>query len=534
MKLNYLYRLILFTITLSGQIFGQTSSPTPAPEESQAKPLELPNYVIEGKGQINVQSGIKQFSDKINKLTQSELDSINSLQKEQTILLPPKVLPLKIMSIFKSDGFIRAGIGTYLTPNAEFGYDFGIDRYNLFANAGIDASQGHIDNSGYFRTFAKINSEYIAPDKFFIFGGSKTTTKFDLGYDKFKLYAISSAPERTSFNFDLNINSTGSYDGFDFSTGGGYRILSLGGNSAKTDNNIKVYLDLKNNWKDFLIGGRLNLDFHSLNGIGMNFMEFLLNGKYFKDNLSFFGEGGFQFASGSANATLANFLFDIRAELKQDNYFSYKASIKNYMSQNNYISAYSANPYLSDSLFFDFGRNLDLKVNAYYRPDEYYNFSAGLLYSFGTRTPYYSNADTSTFVIMYANTNRMALFSEGEIHLSKSDLLIYNFQYSLWSLSGYTLPYDIPLKLNISYNRIWYETLSSSISLTYVSPRYADDKNITELESFVDLSLFIEYKLNSKFDVFIKMNNLLNQNIYIWNNYKERDIFLSAGILLKF
>jgi len=504
-------------------------------EQTETKPLELPNYVIEGKGQVNVQSGIKQEPGTINKLTNAELDSINSLQKEQTVLLPPKPLPENVFSVSRRNGFIEGSFGNFLTPQLEAGYDFSLDRYKMFANAGVESSSGDETNSEYLKLFGAVNSEYLAPEKFFIFGGSKTTSKLSMSYDDYNLYASRNPASRSAFNFLFSIMSEGNFEGYSFKTGGHYSLLNMStaGNSL-TDNGLNAFLNINGHWKDFKIGGGAKIDFHSLGGYSMSHIELLVNGEYYIDKFIFRSEAGFQFANTTTNASLFNFKFLAKAKYMHSKNITLLGKISHSMDNNNFQMNYWLNPYISDTTYFDFNRLSEVSGQMNYHPDEDLLLTFGLSFGYGSNTPYFVNADTSQFILNYGSSTELALFSEGSYYISTKDKIIYNLKYNLADISGNVLPYSIPLGLKGSYTRQWTDDISSSFGAAYVSTRYADLQNTNELPSYIDLFLHADYKLNNNFNIFIKMNNLLNENIFIWNGYREKGLFFAAGLLYRF
>jgi outer membrane cobalamin receptor len=67
-----------------------------------------------------------------------------------------------------------------------------------------------------------------------------------------------------------------------------------------------------------------------------------------------------------------------------------------------------------------------------------------------------------------------------------------------------------------------------------VGERSADQQNVIKIDSFNKLMIGADYKINNDFSVFLKFDNLLNSNVYIWNTYKERGLFASAGVMWQF
>lgn len=503
--------------------------------ESQSKPLELPNYIIQGKGQVNVQSGIKQFPEQIINLSKTELDSINSLQKEQSFLLPPKTLPTRIFEPIYPIGYVRAEAGMFFTPSIEGGYKINLDRYRIFGNAGIDLSNGHITNSNYFKTFIRLNSEYIAPDKFWIFGGSKTTTNLNFNTRSYRLYASKSAPERTLSEFGVGVRSDGLYQGFDFSTGGNYNLSILNQNTSSSNSNVLAFLKAQNNWSNFRLGGNVSIDLNGYNGNWSSLFQVNAISKYLVDKFIFSGEAGLQFGNASANSSLFNFLVNLDCIYHLNDDISLKGIFKNNMENNNFRSFITQNPYLSDTLKIDFSRNTELKVIGYYHPSEEFYFSLGLQYQLLTRTPFFVNADTGSFIVKYQDANKLNFVLDGYYNLNKYDNFIYNATLTLANLTGgNTIPYSVPAMVNIGYIRKWTQEFETTVNLGYIGTRYADTDNKIVLSGYLDMNLNLDYKFNEKFSIFGKIQNMTNSSIYIWNGYRERDLYLALGLQYKF
>jgi len=157
-------------------IFSQEAKP------QQPDPIELPAFVIEGVERLSIRSGIKQGAKKTDKLNQQELDSLNSLDKQSPPMVPIEALPDKIEMKNYYPGFIKGEFGRYTTAMFEAGYGTKIGDYSLFGNAGLQGSHGHIDESGFMKGFLKLSSDYIAPKKFWILGGSRTRSELSLNY----------------------------------------------------------------------------------------------------------------------------------------------------------------------------------------------------------------------------------------------------------------------------------------------------------------------------------------------------------------
>jgi hypothetical protein len=266
----------------------------------------------------------------------------------------------------------------------------------------------------------------------------------------------------------------------------------------------------------------------------MSYFEISANGNYYLDKFIFTGDVGVQFANTTSGAALFNFLVNLDAKYMLNEDFSFKGNFKNTMENSNFQAYYAINPYISDTTYFDFPILTELAAQMNYHPDDNLLFAFGLAFGLKHRNPYFENADTSTFILQYGNSMNFGIFSEGNWQFSNVGNLIYHFRANMNYIKDKILPYSVPVQLTAIYQRKWTDEFGSSIGLNYVASRYADLDNTIELPDYFDLFLRADYKLNKKFNIFIKVNNMLNENIYIWRGYREKGLFFGAGLLYRF
>lgn len=528
MKMLIQILLITFLIYFPNYSFAQ--------ENMETQPLELPNYVIEGKGQINVQTGIKQSTGTINKLTKAELDSINSLRKEQITLLPPKPMPTHVYSIHRNIGFISGSLGSYLSPVLNAGYEFAVNDYNFYATGNFESSKGDAKNSEYLKIGAALRSEVTAPDKYFIFGGSKTISNLLFNYNNYNLYSARTAPSRDLFQLGINTESKGDFANYSFSTGASYSLLAVAtqGYSNLTDHEIKGHLNITHRFNQFEIGGNVHFDLNSYKGNWMSFVAIAVSGKTSIDKIIVESNAGIQLANTTSDATLFNLLFDIIAKYRINHLLTIVGKFENTLDNNDFQKHIQYNPYLSDAIYIDFPLRTELKGQINYHPDVNLFLSAGTSFGISSRTPYFANPYTTVFIIQYGSSVNVSLFSEAQWNISNSDLFNYNVNYKISRISDNNTPYIAPLTANLQYQRNWTDEFLTTVGVTYIDKRFADLANTIELPSYIDLHIGADYKLNNNFKLFIKVNNILNENIYIWNGYRERGLFFGAGITYLF
>jgi outer membrane cobalamin receptor len=195
------------------------------------------------------------------------------------------------------------------------------------------------------------------------------------------------------------------------------------------------------------------------------------------------------------------------------------------------------NPYLDSRAVIDYAYNLpSIKAILYFHPDEEIAFSAGFNFASTNRMPIFINSDSSVFGINYAKVNSLEGFVEGILKLTRQDNFVANItiNHSAISSSGKIQPYTSPLNLTLDYNRKWDESFGTQIGMVYISERFTDLANNNKLPSSFNLKFKVDYWFKNNLKIFADFENLLNSDMFVWNGYKERGLFLSGGILWQF
>src|SRR3989339_1598735 len=517
--------LILSAIQLSAQ-------------ESNTKPLELPNFIIEGKEQLNIRSGIKQFPDKPSLLSKNELDSINSLEKRQSLLLPPEPLPDRIMHSVYKKGYFTADFGRFTTASAEGGYEFRAGEYDIFGNAGFDYSSGHIINAGYDKAFINLNADYIADEKYWIFGGSKTRTNLFFKNMDYKFYSVQNPEQRNTINLDMKLETDGNYEGFAFNTGSGFRMLQVKQDSSKAfDNAISGYISIKNLTSDYELGGNLIVDLHSTRGNGTHFMQADLFGTYIHENFSIKAKAGLQSVYTSTEIARLGLLAAGDMEFRLSELFTIRANALIGMENNSLREIINENPYADNNVIVDYAYYLpSLRGSFVIHPNEVFTAELGVEFAMVQRRPiYFDTSGGAAFAINYTDITQLEAFAELNYYISTMDEVSADIVLDKSEIEGgKTVPYSIPLKFALDYKRKWLKNFGTQIGIFYISERFTDLQNQNKLNSYVDLRLKADYSVSEMLNIFVRLENLMNNDIRIWNGYKERGLYITGGVLLKF
>jgi len=512
-------------------------------QTTKSEPLELPNFIIQGKLQLDVATGIKQDPSKPKSLDAGLLDSVNSLDKQPSILINTNEIIPQSYKQNIANGYLGANFGRYSTGNIYGAFNSNLEGYNVDLNGDFDFGSGHLDKANFTGANLQLTSDYIAPLKFFIFGGSRTRTNIEYHNRNYWLYSNPTNPaERTANHFIANINVDGNYAGFKFNTGIGFSGLQFSANEINTaDNNFKAFLKIHRYFDKLLLAGNIILDLHSIAGASANFIQFDGEISLLTADISLRGNAGLQMAGNKSNVDRGGLLLAGSIEYRMNKLFTLKGNINSGLERKTLTDNFYQNPYLSNFTDFDYSYNiLNLDGIIEFHPDQELVISAKFNLNHSDRIPVYINTISSSngsFDISYQTGTIIKSVFEGNYNLTNVDKISANLTAIQSTLSDFTsksIPYTPEITFGSSYTRNWSEKFGTIIGFDYIGQRYVDLDNSKFIDAYTNVKLGLEYNILEKLKINANFDNLLNSDIYIWNGYKERGIFASFGVRYKF
>ncbi|HOV91580.1 MAG TPA: TonB-dependent receptor [Candidatus Kapabacteria bacterium] len=530
---NIKYIVIFILFISSNYIFSQT---TPAP--TQQPPLELPTFIIEGTAQLDVKAGMKQFPQPPIALTSNELDSLNPLEKQSSLLIPAQPLPKSLIMPQFPKGFLQAQFGLYSTANVLAGYGMRWKGYELYGRAGADLSSGDLKNSDFRRFYLNANSDYIAPDIFWIFGGSRTRTCVNLGYNDYKLYGILSAPQRTTYNAGIDLVSDGNYEGYNFSTGARLYTVQIDDKQSKAfENRVEGFLDVSTYFDNFKLGGNLDLNFGNVNTHSMNFYEIAANGGMYYQLLSIEGEVGFQNTSNTLKSSQSSLMLNANLNFLPSENLTLQVQFFTGLEKQYFSQFIKQNPYFnvhSDIIYPK--ANGILKAIIHYHPDAQKGASIEGSAAFYEEYPYYNSDSINQIDLINERANLFKINGECFWDITKKDKISADliFNMSFLNFENNSIPYLPVIEFGANYNRKWFDKLGTNVALIYNSKRFTNRDNTIEIDPYFNLKIGIDYEILKNLKAFAEMQNLTNSNNFVWQGYRERGIFGTIGVNWKF
>ena len=521
--------------------------------QESTRPLELPTFIVEGVEQHNIRSGIKQVPKNTPVLSSEELDSLNSFEKQPPALLPTDKFPEHYLEKSYSYGFVNASYGLFNTPVASAGLRFIADKFDIFATLGGSYSDGDAANSGNSKLFLDVRTSYIADEKFFIFGGSNTRTNLFVntqnynfyGYgnntsDKREIYPSKNYYDRSLTQGKFEVISDGNYENAVFSVGGtaNYITTSSGVDSAphllskEIDNfYARGFLDVKNYWKSFLVGGNLFVNFENANNNNQNFFQLDGSLSYFDRKLSVLGNIGFQLGNNSNDSYRTGLLISGNLEYRISSYFTLRGKVFSGLVKTEFEDIITSNPYLSSRFLIDHRYDkLNTNLSLFIHPTEKVLLSLGANIQLSDRILNYVMDTLSQFRIDYVDGSITEIFGEVFLNITNNDRIVSKLSFNIIVVNDAIfnyLTYLPDIKFSATYNRKLLSNLNAFACVQFFGTQNTstDSRFNKELTSHFLIDIGADWMIKP-FNIYLKLNNLTNTNYFVFERYRERGFFI--------
>tara|TARA_R100000789_G_C3017813_1_gene152817 strand:- start:929 stop:2707 length:1779 start_codon:yes stop_codon:yes gene_type:complete len=485
------------------------------------------------------------------------------------------------------NNFIAAGYGNYNSPYIEaylhsytrFQSEFGVSTK-------YEASLDNIENTALDSDFSNfdLNVFFKKEERYFDW---KITLNSER--NQYNWYGI----QEEVFNQNTidNINSQQTYNYFNLKAD----IDFLDAYVSKTQLSVAYYNDAFNS-NEYLIDLNTNFDF-PLNSISSNLNNLLvktnliyLGGDFesgFQDintiNYSIFTTkinseynttfGGFSlklgtsfFAAFDTENNVNHFLLypDIKLQksILKDKLNIYTGVFGD-LKTNSYKSLSEENPFISPTQFITQTAekyNIFLGTNGVLNNNFSFNFSASIKeeqdkpffiknYSKSNGTNTSNGVSTlkgfeygNSFSVVYDDVKTTSFLAELEYEFTKTISFLTNFQFDNFSLTSQSEAWNLPTLQGSVISKYKSKTWYANAAVFYVGDRkevsYSgtsfNSNGTLTIDSFVDINIDGGYHFSDKFSVFLKLNNILNNNYQRFADLPVQGFQVLGGLTYKF
>jgi hypothetical protein len=527
----------IVSLALSAAVWATVLHAQQPQQVPPGQPLELPEYVVTGTERIDVPGAVKQAPVKPPTLRSTSLDTLNALEKQPLPMLVFRELPTIEQNWKAFPGYVDASIGTFLTPSIEAGYSFAAGGYTIDLRGGLLATSGWASNADMFRWNVGARSTYLAPEKFLVFGGSTTHAWAELGGSSYNLYAVASAPARSQSGVDLGVDVDGAYDGVSYAARASYDMRSINDvDTSVSDQGFGGTASLGTRWNDFAVRGELDMALRSFGGSSYPFVDLGASGEWSSTTMRLRAALGFQWFTSTAGDDRPGARISAEAWYFATPILSFDAAVRSGLVRRSGSAFLDKNPYLSARTVLDASYAIvDLQAGVEVHPQDRLRVRAGVRFAMLDRDAVWLSADSMTFAPAYLSTTTVSIPLELRWLLTSRDVVTGALTFTSATVEdSSTTPYVAPIATDLSYERTWTPKLRTVFTLAYVGERYADLNNNVSLPAYFTMRLRGAYDLTDRIELMIEADNLLDQPITVWKGYRERGLFLRAGITWRF
>lgn len=522
---------MMFPIVLCAQQQGQNNA---------VQPIDLQEFVITGKASAEIKGGIKQKPLKPQSLKQTELDSINTNEKIPAPLLSALTLPKSTFKKNTSSASVQAEVGQFYTPKIIGLYTFEELGYSVDALGYYEGSKGHIQNADYSKLKLAINASYDAPKKFIFFGGSRTESSFSAFRNGYSFFGMDSAIDRSIMGVKAHAHTKGNVQEYTYSTGAEWNLLQCETNMKHTnDSRIMGFLDVSRPIGTMNYGAKASVDLHSFReNSSYNMIQIGGYTKFIYEDIQSDISVDLQSATNSRDITLGGVLITYNAQYQINEDITLFGFLQSGLIANSFQDMVQNNPYIIDSSVISFRRDMiHVKPSFMYQPTAKLSIQTAIDYRISSEMPVYipnslERNNYSGYAIEYVGANIVTLSSEllwkPNNDMSFSGLFAFtNSQLSDFDGGVPLLP---SLKAGAKWDMKWNNDIQSIFSAEYIGERSIDKQSTISLPAYIMVNLQCNYALPYNMQGYIRLDNILNSKVYLWNGFQERGIFIALGL----
>lgn len=500
--------------------------------------VELPDFVITGKSQLNIKKVDKIKPDFISSVNE---DFIKPIYSPEELEIGDFSNPLKSDMSFLNDvsfykGNIAAGIGLYSIPTVSANYAHPFTNGIVEGMLSGDFIRAYEDNSDRYNTRFGFNFTYWSDIDGEVFPGTQFNVNGNYGTTSFKFFASENPEERRSLNygkFEVDVkNDFGKNFLFGLNLTNHVTNISQ---EEFDENNLRLKGEALYKLAAVNVGAAIDYRNHSIKNLlgdnaGKDYFLFRPTAGLFFTKL-IKGSIGWTFSRGAGetyNALYASVAIKldknitIFGEYAPTSEFS---SPGNFVIKNNYFNVDSIG-----SVYWE--KTSALTASVKYEFGKYFQLDGGLRYYKSDAFPYFGpSSDSGKFDLHYADMKNINPYANFLFYLGPYGEFYSTLELSdIRDIDGNLIPYLPVFTLNAAYSYKFQNGLTSIARLDYQSKRYADIKNEISIGDYFDLGLSFIYSFQPNLDLTLDINNILNQNNYFWNGYKEVPLNIIIGV----
>jgi hypothetical protein len=527
-------KCIIFLL-MSGIVFAQDN------KNNADQQLDLQEFVITGKTNADIKGGLKMKPSKPGMLTKAELDSINTDVKIPVPLLPSVPLPSSALKPYSVKGYAIGEFGIFVTPKLNAGYSLSTGGYAIDIFGNLESSSGHLDNANYTKAGITVQASYDAPKKFVFFGGSRTESGLSYSSSSFQLFGVDKQHivERTIDDLGARVDVKGSISDYTYAMGVQWQSLQLSTDTISfSDSRIKGYADLMAPILGLPITTSLMVDLHSYGDTSSyNFIEAGASTAWNSGDFTIRGKMGLQSAMNSDGVQMGAIALTSDVDYRISSDFTAYLNLQTGLNNASLSQMLAMNPYVSNLPLISFRRDdISIAPMLQWHPTIDLSTSMRLSYRSSSNIPIMvpnslEIGDFAGFDIAYISGSLIDARLETQWKIANHGVLsgYALFTHSMQADTNLAIPMIAPLTIGLRYERMVTSSLQSIISIEHIGARTVDRAGKTEIPSYIMANARFNLQIQKDFEAYLRIDNILNASVYLWNRFRERGTFVALG-----
>jgi outer membrane receptor protein involved in Fe transport len=305
------------------------------------------------------------------------------------------------------------------------------------------------------------------------------------------------------------------------------------------DSRIMGFLDVSRPIGTMNYGAKASVDLHSFReNSSYNMIQIGGYTKFIYEDIQSDISVDLQSATNSRDITLGGVLITYNAQYQINEDITLFGFLQSGLIANSFQDMVQNNPYIIDSSVISFRRDMiHVKPSFMYQPTAKLSIQTAIDFRISSEMPVYipnslERNNYSGYAIEYVGANIVTLSSEllwkPNNDMSFSGLFAFtNSQLSDFDGGVPLLP---SLKAGAKWDMKWNNDIQSIFSAEYIGERSIDKQSTISLPAYIMVNLQCNYALPYNMQGYIRLDNILNSKVYLWNGFQERGIFIALGL----
>lgn len=516
--------------------------------ETPLPKIDLPEFVITGSETIDLNITTKSVGDEDRIFTPDKpTPGIRSLEIDGAV----SKKQIKQFSAVPAglNGRVFAGLGFYFTPQFDGWFSQSDEKSSLLANGYYSSSEGHVNDAGWWRGGFGAKGRTVLPESSSVLPFAQLSGDVRYGREAYHAYAsLAPARVRDLSAFDVSLGAGSRYalpyqslSGFDYSGKIGFGSFSASDSLSSSETDIflnglattrfltmalRGQMEYRTTSYAMNLPGITSGQWFFLKGDGQTLILPSLQMSFALQQYLYRGNRGPARGRFYPQLELRYFLTESATMYAGYSPTVERTTLSSLIKLNRYIN------FTAPLIPTEIPVNVDAGME--FSPVDAVTATAKFNYQQRDNSPtFLDTSGAKVWEVSYLSgvrSTRLDLSVLYRINTLQNVTAYFAMQRAAMKDSSTALPYIPRYSFGSVYHQFFTFGLHVEALAEYVSSRATNFSGTHSNAGYVFTSLKGDIELFERFRAFAEANNLLNQQYYIWNGYRERSVYLLLGV----